>query len=86
MENYTTTVSQKIDILLVSETYFTEQNYVNISNYTTYATNRPDGRPHAGSDIIIRKDIKHHELAKYETDYVQVTNISIEDWDGNLTI
>jgi exonuclease III len=52
--------TQKTDIHLVSETHFTEQNYVNIPNYITYATNHPDGRAHAGSAIIIRKDIKHH--------------------------
>jgi exonuclease III len=79
--------TQKIDILLVSEIHFTEQNYVNIPNYITYATNHPDGTAHAGSAIIIRKNIKHHELAEYEMDHIQATNIlSIEDWDGNLTI
>jgi hypothetical protein len=70
----------------VSETHFTEQNYVNIPNYITYATNHPDARAHAGSAIIIRNDLKHHQLAKYETDQIQATNISIEDWDGNLII
>jgi hypothetical protein len=75
----------------VFETHFTEQNYVlvNIPNYITYATNHPDGRAHAVSVIIIRKEIKHHKLAKYEIDHIQATNISIvniEDWDGNLTI
>jgi exonuclease III len=50
--------TQKIDVLLVSETHFTEQNYVNIPNYITYATNHPDGRAHAGSAIIIRKGKK----------------------------
>jgi hypothetical protein len=77
--------TQNIDILLVSETHFTEQNYVNIPNYITYATNHPDEKAPTGSAIIIRKDIKHHELPKYETDHIQATN-SIEDWDGNLTI
>jgi hypothetical protein len=72
--------TQKIDNLLVSETHFTEQDSVNIPNYITYTVNHPDGRAHAGSDIIIRKYVKHHELVKYET------NIRIEDWDENLTI
>jgi exonuclease III len=40
--------TQKIDILLMFETHFTEQNYVNIPNYVTYATNHPYGRAHAG--------------------------------------
>jgi hypothetical protein len=78
--------TQKIDILWVSETHFTQQNYVNIPNYIIYATNHLDGRAHAGSAIIIRKDIKHNELPKYETNHIQAMNISIKDWDGNLTI
>jgi hypothetical protein len=67
----------------VSETH---RNYVKIPAYTTYATNHPNGRAHAGSAIIIRKDITHHELPKYEPDHIQAKNISIEDWDGNSTI
>jgi hypothetical protein len=41
---------------------------------------------HAGSATIVRKDIYHHELAKYETDYIRATNITIKEWDENLTI
>jgi hypothetical protein len=78
--------SQKIGTLLVYETIFKGQNCVNTPNSITYATNLPDGKEHAGSAIIIRKDIKHYELAKYEMDHIQAKNISIEDWDGNLTI
>jgi hypothetical protein len=57
-----------------------------ISLYNTYATSHPDGTAHAGSTMIIRKDIKHHKLAKYEMGHIQATNINIEDWDGNLII
>jgi hypothetical protein len=64
---------------LAFETHFTQQNYVNIPNYITYATNHPDGRAHAGSAIVIKIYIKHHELPKYETDHIQATNIIIED-------
>jgi exonuclease III len=74
--------NQKIDTLVVSETYFTERNYVKIPIHTTYVTIDPDGTAHAGSVIII----KQHELAKYQMDLIQATNISIEDWGGNLTI
>jgi hypothetical protein len=59
----------------VSETKFTERNHVKIPAYTTYATNHSDGKAHAGSDIL---NIKHYELAKYETDHIQATNISTE--------
>jgi exonuclease III len=75
--------TQKIDIFLVSETHFTERNYVNIPYYITYATSHLDGRAHAGSAIIIKTDMKHHELAKYEKEHIPATNISIKDWDGN---
>jgi hypothetical protein len=74
--------TQKIYILSVSEIHFTQQNYVSIPKYyVTYATDHPNGRAHAVSAIIIRQDIKHHELAEYETDYIQATNIN---WDGNF--
>jgi exonuclease III len=56
--------TQKIDILWVSETHVTKQNNVNIPNYITYATNHLNEEPHADSVTIIRKDIKHHDLAK----------------------
>jgi hypothetical protein len=68
----------------VSEPHFTEQNYLNIPSYITYATNHADGKAHEGSAIIVRKGIKLYELALYETDHIQATNIKIEDWDGNL--
>jgi exonuclease III len=78
--------TQKTDFLLVlCETHFTERNYVKIPTYTTCSTNRPDGTAHAGSGIIVRRDMKYHKLAKYEMDHTQATNISIEGWDGDLT-
>jgi hypothetical protein len=70
----------------VSETNFTERNYLKIPTYTTYAANHPNGTDLARSPVIITKDTKHHVLAKFETDHIQATNISIKDWDGNLTI
>jgi hypothetical protein len=51
--------AQKTDILLMSETHFTERNYINISNYIAYDTKHPDGRAHAGSAIIVKNNIKH---------------------------
>jgi hypothetical protein len=68
--------TQKTDTLLVSATHCAERN----------ATSLPDGRAHAGSAIMKRQDIKHHEIAKYETDHTQATNIGIEDWDGSFAI
>jgi hypothetical protein len=77
--------TKETDILLMSEIHFMERNYITFPTYTAHANNYPDRRAHAGSAIIIRKDIKHHKLTKYETVHIQATNVSIGDWDGNLT-
>jgi hypothetical protein len=53
----------KIDILLLSGNHFMEQNFVQIPIYTTYITNYLDGRAHAGSAIISRRGMKHHNVA-----------------------
>jgi hypothetical protein len=66
----------------VSESHFTEQNYVNIPNYIKYATIHPDGRAHADSAFIVRRDIGQYKLAKYEMDHNEARNIGTEDRDG----
>lgn len=43
-----------IDILLVSETHFTDKSYFNIPQYKTYYTNHPDNTAHAGTGILIK--------------------------------
>jgi hypothetical protein len=70
----------------VSEPHFKEEKYIEIPNYITYAANHPDGRANADSAIITRKYIKYHEHAKYKSDHIQTTNMSIDDWAENLTI
>jgi exonuclease III len=46
-----------VDILLVSETHFTERSYFKIPHYNTYFTNHPDNTTHAGAGIIIKNTI-----------------------------
>lgn len=77
---------QKIDILLVSETHFTDRNYFNIQNYNTYHTNHPDGTAHGGTAVIISNKITLFEINKYETNYLQATNVTIKDTNGHLTV
>jgi hypothetical protein len=69
----------------VFETQFTERNGVKIAAYITYATSHLGGKAPAISTIFVIKDIKHLELAKYETDHVHAMNISMKT-DINLTI
>jgi exonuclease III len=44
-----------IDILLVSETHFTERSYFKLPHYNAYFTNHPDNTAHAGTGIFIKK-------------------------------
>lgn len=77
----------KLDILLISETHFTQRNYFNISKFKTYSTQHPDGRAHGGSAIIVNEKIRHFEIEKFETDYLQATNIVIKEINGtSITI
>jgi hypothetical protein len=46
----------------MSETHFTERNYVKIPTYSKYVTNQPEGTAHAGSAIIIRKDFMSGQI------------------------
>lgn len=66
-----------IDIMLISESLYTDKIYLNISDYTIYDTQHPDGMVSA---IILKTRIKHHELLKYNAGYLQSTTITIEDW------
>lgn len=78
--------NHKIDVLLISETHFTDRSYLKIPNYTLYFTNHPDNTAHGGSAILVRDTIKHYELPVFKEDYLQASNIVIEDWLGPITV
>jgi exonuclease III len=46
-----------IDILLVSETHFTDRSYFKIPHYNAYFTNHPDNTAHAGPGIFIKNSM-----------------------------
>lgn len=75
-----------IDILLISETHFTTRSYVRIPNYVIYHTEHPDGNAHGGTAIIIRQTIVHHELPKYEMDFLQATTVQVNKLNNPLII
>ena len=52
--------NQKLDIMLISETYFTKKSYFKIPNYTIYDTQHPHGTASGGTAIIIKNGIEHH--------------------------
>lgn len=78
--------THKIDILLISETHFTDTSYFKINNFSMYCTNHPNNRSHGGSAILIRNNIKHYELPGFQYEHLQATSIVVEDWTGPLAI
>jgi hypothetical protein len=46
----------------------------------------PDVKAHGGTALIIRSDIKHYEISKYQKEFLEANSIVIEDRNGNITI
>lgn len=76
----------QVDIMLISETHFTNKSYLYIPNYKLYYVNHPDGRAHGGSAILIRDNIRHHQGQHYSSNEIQATNVIIEDLRGPVTV
>jgi hypothetical protein len=66
-----------IDIMLISETHYTEKSYLKLPNCAAYHTNHPAGTARGGTAIIIKK--YHHQLNNYSQDFLQATSVSEED-------
>jgi hypothetical protein len=49
--------TNKIDILLISESHTTEQSVIKIPYYTIYYAHHPDGTAHAGSAPTIKPQL-----------------------------
>jgi len=74
--------TQKIDILLVSETHLIYKNYIKIQEYSIYHSVHPDGKTHGDTAVIIKNTIGHYESNKYIKDYLQATSIVVRDYLG----
>jgi hypothetical protein len=79
-------INNHIDVLLISETHFTERTYFKIPNYVTYNTNHPEGTAHGGTAILIKSIIHHYELPKYKKNLLQSTAIKVTTLPYDLTI
>lgn len=75
--------TNKIDIMLISETHFTKKHYIKIPHYIAHHTMHPDDT-HGGTAILIKNNIRHNEAEKYKKDFLQATTIM--DWAGLITI
>jgi len=67
--------TNKIDILLISESHSTEQTVINLACYTLYYAHHPHGTVNAGSSTIIKTTLKHFVLEPYSTNKIQSTII-----------
>ena len=72
--------------MLISETHFTDKYYLSIPGYLIYTSQHPDGTAHGGTAIVIRNNIKHYELQKYNYDYLQSTTLKINDIFGPIIV
>ncbi|KAK9295489.1 hypothetical protein QLX08_010190 [Tetragonisca angustula] len=68
--------NQGIQVMLISETHFTNKSFLKLHGYHTQHLS---GRAHWSSAIIIKCTVKHYELPSFESDYLQATNVAIED-------
>jgi exonuclease III len=75
-----------IDVMLITETHFTEKSYLILLNYTVYHINHPDGTARGRTAIIIQNSIQHHQLKGYCFDFLQATTVSVEESVGSLVI
>jgi len=76
----------KIDILLISESHFTNLIVVKIPQYNVYTTPHPDGTAHEGTTLIIRKTISHYELPSYQTNKIQATIVEVKAMSWRFTV
>jgi len=57
------------DILLISETHFTDRTVFKLPGYSTYHCNHPDGTAHGGAAILIRTTLQNNEAPINKTTY-----------------
>jgi len=75
----------KIDILLISESHFTNLTVFKIPQYNVYNP-PPDGTAHGGITLIIRKTISHYELPSYQTNKIQTTIVDVKAMSWRFTV
>ena len=79
-------LDNQIDILLVSETHFTNKSFLRIKNHTIYHTTHPAGTARGGTAVIIKNSIKHEPQLEFRTDYIQATSVMVNDHQGPIVI
>jgi len=68
---------KRIDIVLISETHFTANSYVNLPGYDSYRANHPDNTARAGAAIYIKSSLKYTPLPSFISNDIQSCSISL---------
>jgi len=75
-----------IDILLISETHFTNKHHYTIPGYNLCYTCHPGGTAHRGTAIIIKNTLEYYERPKYAEPTIQATSITVSGLFYKITI
>lgn len=59
-------------------THFTHKNHIKFHKYKVYYANHTDDTAHGGTEIIIKVNIKHHQLKNHEQEYLLATTVVIK--------
>jgi exonuclease III len=78
--------TNKIDIVLISESHTTEQSVIKIPYYTIYYSHHPDGAARVGSALIMKSQVKHYVVEPYITNKIQSTVIKLESMTRPISI
>lgn len=54
-----------------------KSKYFHINGYQALNTPHPNGTPHKASVVLIKNNIKHHEINKLQCDFLQATRVNV---------
>ena len=67
----------KIDIALISETYFATRTVFRLPRYTVFHTIQPHVTAHGGAAELIRNSLRHHEHLRIQTNELQAIAVHL---------
>lgn len=76
---------EDVDIMLISETYLKTKDKFKIRNYDVYRKDRENGHG-GGTAILIKRKIKHGEMAEIEEGNVEGNGIKVQTKRGEIII
>ena len=69
--------SQSLDVLLLNETHFNDNNVFKVKNYNIYRADHPTGKARGGSAVIIASHLMHNEEEHFVSPAIQACNVAI---------